>query len=439
MKDALSVVRQFTSEGNLSKNGNINTTTMREMWDYENEEPSLSKTKDASEVILEGPKNVQSISKVECELCGGNHETDQCPHESRFSQLGKDASKPKTRNRFPKGKSRSIDYFKPQWKWPSLWKPAQSVNGKTSPVGPQNTKNKLTLENLSELGPEKYELEMGCGQVLLDQKTKAWVDEQNKINKKERPRYGRLYNEGEDLMYPDPQLDAGSPIKGQKGGTTATLEKEKDAPQPSHALQEFVKHIADPLVDKGWNLHLKFGKGESQKEQFVQGSSPQEPASKTDKKEKVSKPQIDKQIPLEMGTGGGGGGGKKGGSGGRKPPEDKVEMENYPNKGEKDDSSSETSLELDINPQQLASVGLNRPLLRLRLTPRRRVVAAAPGGGGSPPPLGEGTKTVPLQEGPNGRGSDQPVEGGGGPPQPPNGGGGGIDPPFLERGGKMPQ
>ena len=96
-------------------------------------------------------------------------------------------------------------------------------------------------------------------------------------------------------------------------------------------------------MDKGWNLHLKFGKGESQKEQFVQGSSPWEPTSKTDKKEKVSKPQIDKQIPLEMGTGGGGGG-KKGGSGGRKPPEDKVEMENYPNKGEEDDSSSETFL-----------------------------------------------------------------------------------------------
>ena len=32
-------------------------------------------------------------------------------------------------------------------------------------------------------------------------------------------------------------------------------------PQLSHALQEFVKHIANPLVDKGWNLHLKFGKG----------------------------------------------------------------------------------------------------------------------------------------------------------------------------------
>ena len=290
MKNALSAVRQFTSEGNLSKNGNINTTTMREMWDYENEEPSLGKNRGASEVILKGPKNVQLIPKLECELCGGNHETDQCPHESRFSQLGKDASRLKTRNRFPKGKSRSIDYLKPQRKWPSPWKPAQSINGRASPVGPQNTKNKLMLENLSELGPEKYKLEMGHGQVLIDKRTKAWVDEQNKINKreinKERPRYGKLYIEGKDTIYPDPRLGAGSPINSQQGGKTTTLEEEKDAPQPSCALQEFVKHIADPLVDKGWTLNLKFGKGESQKEQFVQGSSPQKPISKTVKKRK---------------------------------------------------------------------------------------------------------------------------------------------------------
>ena len=77
-------------------------------------------------------------------------------------------------------------------------------------------------------------------------------------------------------------------------------------------------------------------------------------------------------------------------------PEDKVEMENYPNESEEDDSSSKTSLELDVNPQQLALVGFDRPLLRLRLTPRRRVVTAAPGGGGTPPPLGGGIKTVPL-------------------------------------------
>ena len=193
-------------------------------------------------------------------------------------------------------------------------------------------------------------------------------------------------------------------------------EKEKDTPQPSHALQEFVKHIADPLVDKGWNLHLKFGKGEPQGEQFVQGSSPWEPTAKSDKKEKVSKPQISKQIPLEMGTGGGGGGGgKKGGSGGKKPPEDKVEIEDLPSENEEDDSSSETSLELNVDPQQLASVGLNRPLLRLRLTPRRRVIATAPGGGGTPPPLGGGTETVPLHGRQNGTGYNQPIEGGGGP------------------------
>ena len=207
----------------------------------------------------------------------------------------------------------------------------------------------------------------------------------------------------------DPQLDVGSTIKGQKGGAKTTLEKKKEVPQPSCALQEFVKHIANPLVDKGWNLHLKFGKGESQGEQFVKGSSPWESTNKTDKKEKISKPQIDKQIPLEMGTGGGGRG-KKGGSDGKKPPGDKIEMKNYPNGDEEDDSSSETSLELDVGPQQLASVGLDRPLLRLKLTPRRRVVTAAPSG--TPPPLGGGTITVLQQGGQGDRQSNQPVEGG---------------------------
>ena len=91
---------------------------------------------------------------------------------------------------------------------------------------------------------------------------------------------------------------------------------------------------------------------------------------------------------------GGGGGGKKVGSGGKKPPEDKIEIQGYPGENEEDDSSSETSFELNVDPQQLASVGLNRPLLRLRLTPRRRVTAAAPGGGGMPPPPGGGTETM---------------------------------------------
>ena len=116
-------------------------------------------------------------------------------------------------------------------------------------------------------------------------------------------------------MHPGSQISIEPLTKSQKRDTVVT--SEKDTPQPARALQEFVKHIADPLVNKGWNLHLKFGKGESRGNQFVQGSSPQEPTAKTDKKGKVSKSQIGIQIPLEMGTGGGGG--KKGGNGSKRP------------------------------------------------------------------------------------------------------------------------
>ena len=36
-----------------------------------------------------------------------------------------------------------------------------------SPVEPQNIKNRLTSENLSELGPEKNQLEMGHRQIFV--------------------------------------------------------------------------------------------------------------------------------------------------------------------------------------------------------------------------------------------------------------------------------
>ena len=130
-----------------------------------------------------------------------------------------------------------------------------------------------------------------------------------------------------------------------------------------------------------------------------------------------------------MVTGGGGGGGKKGGSNGKRPPEDKIDIKDHPGEDEEDNSSSETSLELNLDPQQLASVRLDRPLLRLRLMPRRRrIIATAPGGGGTPPPMEGGTVTVPLPERQNGTGTNQPIEGGVGPPQPPNGVGGGTGP-----------
>ena len=71
-------------------------------------------------------------------------------------------------------------------------------------------------------------------------------------------------------------------------------------------------------------------RGVPRENSFVKGSSPWESRTKTNKREKVSKPQVGGQIPLEMGTGGGGGGGKKGGNSSKRPPEDKVDIEKSP-------------------------------------------------------------------------------------------------------------
>ena len=91
MKDALSAVRQFTSEGNLSRNGNLNTTTMKEMWDYESREPFSGKRRDISEKAPEKSRGSKAKPNNECELCGGNHKVEQCPHERKFS-LGTDTT-----------------------------------------------------------------------------------------------------------------------------------------------------------------------------------------------------------------------------------------------------------------------------------------------------------------------------------------------------------
>ena len=418
-------------EGNLNRNGNLNTTTMKEMWDYESREPFSSRI----EKTPEKSRGSQAKSNNECELCGGNHKVEQCPHERKFS-LGTDTTSSDSKENLLNGKSKSVDYPKTQRKWPTIWRPAQSVNGITNLVKYHRTRGTLTPENLLELDPRKDQLGAEYEQVLLDPKTKAWVDEQNRMSKEKTLGHDRSRKETKDTKHPDPKINIEPSTKGLKRGTM--IASEKDTPQPTRAIQEFVKHIADPLVNKGWNLHLKFGKGESQGEQFVQGSSPRESTAKTDKREKVSKPQVGRQIPLEMGTGGGGG--KKGGNGDRRPPEDKIDIENHPSEGEKDDSSSETSLELNLDPQQLASVGLDRPLLKLRLMlRRRRVIATAPGGSGTPPPTGGGIVTVPLLERQNGTGINQPIESGGGPPQPPNGVGGGTGPPLSKRNKRIPQ
>ena len=207
MKDALSAVRQFTSEGNLSRNGNLNTTTMKEMWDYESREPFSGKTRDVSEITPGKSKSSQAKPKNECELCGVNHKAEQCPHERKFS-LGMDTTSSDTKEKLPDGKSKSVDYFKPQWKWPAIWRPAQSVNGITNLVKYHHTRGTLTPENLLELDPRKDQLEMGHKQILSDSKTKAWVDEQNRINTKKTLGYDKSHEKARNTMHPGPQ---GSP------------------------------------------------------------------------------------------------------------------------------------------------------------------------------------------------------------------------------------
>ena len=93
-------------------------------------------------------------SNNECELCGGNHKVEQCPHERKFS-LGTDTTSSDSKEKLPYGKSKSVDYSKTQRKRPTIWGPAQSVNGIKNLVKYCHTRGTLTPENLLELDPRK--------------------------------------------------------------------------------------------------------------------------------------------------------------------------------------------------------------------------------------------------------------------------------------------
>ena len=55
---------------------------------------------------------------------------------------------------------------------------------------------------------------MGCKQILPDPKTKAWVDEQNRINtEKTLDDYDKSYKEARDTMHPDPQIPLNAHMK----------------------------------------------------------------------------------------------------------------------------------------------------------------------------------------------------------------------------------
>ena len=196
------------------------------------------KVKNLFQVILgtflrkppEKSKSSQVKPNNECELCGGNHKAEQC-------------SSSDTKEKLPDGKSKSVDYSKPQRKWPAIRRPVQSVNGVTNLVKYHHTKGTLMPENLLELDPRKDQLGTGCKQILPDSETKAWVDEQNRMNTEKTLGYDKSHEEARDTKHPDPQISIEPPTKSQKRGTVIT--SEKDTPQPARALQEFVKHIAD--------------------------------------------------------------------------------------------------------------------------------------------------------------------------------------------------
>ena len=79
------------------------------------------KIRDISEKPPEKSKSSQVKSNNECDLCGGNHKVEQCPHERKFS-LGTDTTSSDSKEKLPDGKSKSVDYSKSQRKQPTIWR-----------------------------------------------------------------------------------------------------------------------------------------------------------------------------------------------------------------------------------------------------------------------------------------------------------------------------
>ena len=82
----------------------------------------------------------------------------------------------------------------------------------------------LTLENLLELDPRKDQLGAEHKQILLDSKTKAWVDEQNRMSKEKTLGHDRSCKETKDTKHPDPRINMEPSTKSLKRGTMIASE-----------------------------------------------------------------------------------------------------------------------------------------------------------------------------------------------------------------------
>ena len=56
-----------------------------------------------------------------------------------------------------------------------------------------------------ELDPRKDQLGWDIDQFCLDSKAKAWVDEQNRMNKEKTLGYDKSHKEAKDAKHPDPR------------------------------------------------------------------------------------------------------------------------------------------------------------------------------------------------------------------------------------------
>ena len=88
--------------------------------------------------------------------------------------MGTDTTSSDSKGKLLNGKSKSVDYLETQRRQPTIWRPAQSVNGITNLVKYHHTRGTLTPENLLELHPRKDQLGEEHKRILLDLKTKAW-------------------------------------------------------------------------------------------------------------------------------------------------------------------------------------------------------------------------------------------------------------------------
>ena len=95
----------------------------------------------------------------------------------------------------------------------------------------QPQKNRLTAENVSEFSQEQEQLDLIQWQTVVDKKTKAWVNEQNKLNKQERQNYGTKYIEDTDQTYPIQYARTQYPNLKGGGSEPDLLRKQNMVPQ----------------------------------------------------------------------------------------------------------------------------------------------------------------------------------------------------------------